>query len=506
MWMTTLFLFVLFLVLVWAYSRHCYSYWTKRGVPSFPRPLPVLGHVSYMMSKKTPRWEYVDEMYKKHGGSTFCGLYEFFKPLLMIGDPELAKLILIKDFDHFVDRRNFTFTTDTDDVANHFLTNATGSHWKGIRSVLSPSFTSGRMKGMFPLVADKAEKLVDYLKKQRKEKDSSTFLLKKTFGLYTLEVIASCAFGMESGTMDNEDSIFNQKVAALVNVRPLRLMKLMLFFFAPKFCQLLGLTFVQEEMFFFVDVVKEAIAQREAGLYRGDFLDLMLEARENLEDPTSKTPKYPLTEMIIVANSVLFILAGFDTTATTLSFVAFLLAKNPEAQEKLREELRGLIKEHGELNYQGIMGAKYLEACFSETLRLYSPAHVTERQCTKEYKLPGTELVIPREMVVSIPIHSIHHDERFWPEPEEFRPERFLPENKDDIKTGTYLPFGLGPRNCIGMRFAQMEAKLIIAKILLNFELSCAPGFEQMQFNTDPGIMRPSNEFEVAFKPLVQSE
>lgn len=502
MWLTALCLFVLLLVLLWAYSHHRLSYWAKRGVPTFPGAWPLLGHMGHLMSKKKQRWEYIDEVYRKHGGSTFCGYYEFLQPILLIGDPELAKLILIKDFDHFVDRRNFTFPTEEDDVANHFLTNATGSHWKGIRSVLSPSFTSGRMKGMFPLVADKADKLVDYLLKLREEKGASTFVLKKTFGLYTLEVISSCAFGMESGTMDDENSLFNQKVAEFSKIPPLRLLKFILFMAAPKLCYFLRMKFIQEEMIFFMDVVKASIAQREAGLYRGDFLDLMMEAQVDQANPLSKIPKYPLTEKIIVANSVLFILAGFDTTATTLSFVAFFLAKYPEVQEKLRKELRELIQEHSEINYRGIMEAKYLDACLSETLRMCSPAHFAERQCTKEYKLPGTDVVIPPKMVVSVPIHSIHHDERYWSDPEEFRPERFLPENKDEIKSGTYLPFGLGPRNCIGMRFAQMESKVMIAKLLLNFELSCAPGSEELEFHKQLGLMRPSDTLEIAFKPL----
>lgn len=259
---------------------------------------------------------------------------------------------------------------------------------------------------------------------------------------------------------------------------------------------------MHESMSFFIDVVKESITQREAGLYRGDFLDLMLEAREDQQNPSGKLPKYPLTDMMIVANSVLFILAGFDTTANTLSFFAFLLAKHPEIQKKLREEIKENVDEKGELTYQGIMEAKFLDACLSETLRMYSPAHVTERQCTKEYKVPGTDVVIQPKMIVAVPINSIHHDERYWPEPEEFRPERFLPENKEDIKSGTYLPFGLGPRNCIGMRFAQMEAKLAIAKILLDFELSCVLGHEEVSFGTVPGIMRPSDELSIAFNPL----
>ncbi|KAK7072391.1 Cytochrome P450 3A4 [Halocaridina rubra] len=105
-------------------------------------------------------------------------------------------------------------------------------------------------------------------------------------------------------------------------------------------------------------------------------------------------------------------------------------------------------------------------------------------------------------MIVTVPVWSYHYDERYWPDPYEFKPERFMSENKDNIKSGTYLPFGVGPRNCIGQRFALMEAKLVIAKVMLNFEVSLAPEHETISYNRRPGTMRPSDDFRLAFIPL----
>ncbi|KAK8744601.1 hypothetical protein OTU49_000886 [Cherax quadricarinatus] len=486
---------------VLAYSKHHLNYWASRGVPTAPGALPILGHMPKFISKKYPRWLYVDEVYRSLGSSTVCGFYEMLKPTLMIADPELVKAVLIKDFDHFVDRRIFNFTSDKDEILNEMLTQASGTHWKGIRSVLSPTFTSGRMKGMYPLVEKKADALLDYIHRELKTKTS--IKLKKCFGLYTLEVISSCAFGMDTNSLKVGHSTFNTQVENIFKTSTLRMIKVIFFFCFPKLSSILKMSFTQPEVLFFEKVVTETIKQREAGEKRGDFLDIMMESRDDQSDPNSKTSKYPLKMSTIVAESILFILAGYDTTANMLSIVSFLLAQHRSLQQRLRQEMREIAVD-GTFTYQGVMEAKYLDAFISEALRLYPVAHFTERQCTKPYTVPGTKVVLTEKSVIGIPIWSLHHDPRYWSDPETFSPDRFLPHNKDQIKSGTYLPFGLGPRNCIGMRFAMMEAKLVLAKILLHYEITCVPGQDTLTFSEIPGLMRPSEDLSLVFTPITQ--
>lgn len=484
------------------YSRWRHSYWSSRGVPTAPGSIPFFGHTLKLLSRSKHRWLAVDELYRNHGGSMYCGQYEMHSPSLLIGDPDLVKAVLIKDFDHFTDRRTFKASNPKDKIINEMLTVTTGEHWKGIRSVLSTSFTSGRMKGMFPLIEAKAQGLVDYFHRQRKQ--DPVVRMKHSFGMYTMEVISSCAFGVETNSF-GDDSIFAQKAKELFSVKPLRLMKLMFFLIFPKLAKLLNIQLTHENMAFFADVVMETLKQRKAGAKRGDFLDLMLEAREDQDQSTGKKkPKYPLSDDTIIASSVLFIIAGYDTTANTLGNASFLLAKHTQEQELLREELRKAIAEHGSLTYQAIMEAKYLDGCVSESLRIYPPAHITERACTKPYVLPGTDLLIPKGQMVSVPIWSLHHDQKYWPDPEKFDPTRFFPENKDRIVSGTYLPFGLGPRNCLAMRFALMEAKLALARTVLEFELRCAPGHEELELSLAPGIMRPKEDVFVTLTPIAK--
>ncbi|XP_037785934.1 cytochrome P450 9e2-like [Penaeus monodon] len=483
------------------YSRWRHSYWSSRGVPTAPGSIPFFGHTFKLLSRSKYRWLIVDEIYHKHRGSLFCGLYEVFQPVLLIGDPGLLKAVLIKDFDHFTNRRSFKSSNPKDKIINEMLNATTGEHWKGIRSVLSTSFTSGRMKGMFPLIETKAQGLVDYLYGQLKK--DPVVRMKHSFGMYTMEVISSCAFGLETNSFEGDDSIFAKKAMELFTIKPLRLVKFLCFSIFPKLANLLNFQLTHENMDFFIDVVVETLRQRKAGVKRGDFLDIMLEAREDQDQSTDKKkPKYPLSDDTIIASAVLFIIAGYDTTSNTLGIASFLLAKHTKEQELLREELRKLIAEHGSLTYQAIMEAKYLDGCVSETLRIYPPVVVNARCCTMDYNLPGTDLLIRKGQMISIPVWSLHHDQKYWPEPEKFDPTRFFPENKDRIVSGTYLPFGLGPRNCIAMRFALMEAKLALARTVLEFELRCAPGHEELELSLTPGVMRPKEDVFVTLTPI----
>ncbi|CAO2630636.1 Cytochrome P450 3A1 [Lemmus lemmus] len=110
---------------------------------------------------------------------------------------------------------------------------------------------------------------------------------------------------------------------------------------------------------------------------------------------------------------------------------------------------------------------EYLDMVLNETLRLYPNGLRLDRVCKKDVEING--VLLPKGSVVVIPVYALHHDPQYWPEPTEFRPERFSKENKGSINPYVFMPFGNGPRNCIGMRFALMMMKLAITKVLQNF-------------------------------------
>ncbi|KAG8174241.1 hypothetical protein JTE90_025806 [Oedothorax gibbosus] len=184
---------------------------------------------------------------------------------------------------------------------------------------------------------------------------------------------------------------------------------------------------------------------------RNDFLQLLMDTAKEVEDDikeegadiasnyggqedinphifksvTSKS----LSRNELVAQCVIFFIAGYDTTASTLSLASYFLALNPDVQEKVRTEVDEALKESdGELTY--VKSMKYLDNIISETLRLYPPIHRLERSADTDYKLKNTEITLRKGMLVSVPIYGMHRDPNFYPDPEKFDPDRFTPEEK----------------------------------------------------------------------------
>ncbi|XP_042886027.1 cytochrome P450 9e2-like [Penaeus japonicus] len=493
------------LVLSWAYSRWRHRYWTSKGVPS-PPTLPFIGHLHKLVAPSM-RCYFENEAYHKHGGSKICGVYSFHKPSLIVGDPELLRLIFVKDFDYFMDRRAVKLPNKKDRVMANMLSVKAGEDWKKLRSVMSPTFTSGKMKGMFSLVCQKADDLVSFCLKEARTKPSVD--MKYNFGRYTMDTIASCAFGIECNSLVDEKPIFAEKVESFFKVTPGMVLRIVFMFMVPKIAHALDIRFSVPATDFFEEVARETLHARRKGEKRGDFLDLLLEAEipngdaEAMQNGTqSPKSKKALDELTIISQSVLFLVAGYDTTASTLAFASFLLAKHPEIQQRLRQEMNELIDQHGDITYQGIMEAKYLDACIMESLRLYPPGLFLERQCVKEYKVPGFDFTIEPGTVVSCPVWTVHRDPKYWPEPEEFRPERFLPENKANIANFTHMPFGVGPRNCLAMRFALMEVKVGLAKMLLASDIKLSPGHEEIETDFGIGLLRPKDGVQLILNPL----
>ncbi|MDS0283426.1 cytochrome P450 [Haloarcula onubensis] len=192
----------------------------------------------------------------------------------------------------------------------------------------------------------------------------------------------------------------------------------------------------------------ESAADREA---RDDVLSLLL----SLDDETMSRKR--LGHQLLT-----FLVAGHDTTALTLTYAWFLLGRHPERQRKLHEELDSVLGD-ADPTPEDLFELPYLDDVLTEVLRLYPPAFTTFRQPTRPVTLGGYDIAPDAQL--TIPQWLVHRDERWYDDPDAFRPERWTDSFEAQLPDYAYYPFGGGPRHCIGMRFARMEAKLAIATL-----------------------------------------
>uniref|UniRef100_A0A8B9YAR8 unspecific monooxygenase n=1 Tax=Bos mutus grunniens TaxID=30521 RepID=A0A8B9YAR8_BOSMU len=196
---------------------------------------------------------------------------------------------------------------------------------------------------------------------------------------------------------------------------------------------------------------------------RVDLLQLMINSQNSKEIDNHKA----LSDIELVAQSTIFIFGGYETTSSTLSFIIYELTTHPDVQQKLQEEIDATFPNKAPPTYDALVQMEYLDMVVNETLRMFPIAGRLERVCKKDVEIHG--VTIPKGTTVLVPLFVLHNNPELWPEPEEFRPERFSKKNKDSINPYVYLPFGTGPRNCLGMRFAIMNIKLALIRILQNF-------------------------------------
>jgi len=197
----------------------------------------------------------------------------------------------------------------------------------------------------------------------------------------------------------------------------------------------------------------------------------------------------------LVAQCVIFFVAGYHTSSATLSFASYLLALNQDVQKKVHQELKQVLQEtNGLLTYEAVQKMKYLDNVISETLRLYPPAFKLSRISETNYKLRDTGVTIPKGMTLSVPVYAMHRDPELFQNPEHFNPDRFSPEQRAKQIPYSYMPFGAGPRNCVGMRFALLEIKVCLVQIICNFHISACPETKvPLEFGRSRNLLQPNN-------------
>ncbi|KAF5287927.1 hypothetical protein FQA39_LY15631 [Lamprigera yunnana] len=485
MWFTFTAIVTIFVLILYYQIIKSIYYWKNRNVAN-KGSLATLRLLCSIIFQRKSYFDHVRELYNEFKNQRYFGILQFNTPALYIRDLDLIKRITVTDFNHFADHPQFA-PDNVEPLTEKNIFNLKGQNWRDMRSILTPTFTSNKMKIMFTLVLDCAQDFMNYIEKQKQH--VVELEVKDVFSRYTNDVIASVVFGLKCNSLEertNEFYAMGRKLSTINGIKVLLITIYNLFEFFPS-----------TVTSFFTQIIKEAIIQREQGVVRPDLIQLLVETRKKsdlLEYETTvnegfattgehkyqhayKKNNLKLTDDDIIAQAIIFLFGGFETTSTLMSFLAYELAINLNVQQMLQSEIDKTLRNcNGPLTYEALSKMKYMDMVISETLRKWPLGFQIDRTCTKEYTIHPLypwekRLVVEKGTLVIIPIVGLHRDPKYYPNPKKFDPERFNDVRKHTIKPSSYMPFGAGPRNCIASRFVFMTTKIIIFHLLSKYDL-----------------------------------
>nr|UEN71143.1 cytochrome P450 4AV17 [Meteorus pulchricornis] len=480
---------------IWA--KYKLNYWQRLGVPTLPTNI-LFGNFKDAVFLKVSAGFLLGRLYNEaKSDSPYLGIYVMQKPFLLLRDPKLIKQILIKDFNIFQDRW-FSSRNRHDHMGSDNLFSLKNPEWKYLRSKLSPTFTSGKIKQLFGLMIETSDYLKSFLDK--KFKDDATVVksieVKNMATMYTTDIVSSVAFGISNNSFDEPTPEFyvRSRMQATMSVKAT--FRFFCLFFFPGLGKYFRNSFFGENTDYFRSVFWSSMNAREkAKVERGDIIDSLLKLKNGEQETNFKFEGDTL-----VAQSAIFFVAGLESSATTMSFALWELARHPQIQKRLRAEIHQCLEKNG-LTYESVNSMKYLMQVINETLRFYPPAPLLDRVASEDYKIPDHDLVIKKGTVVYVPLPGIHMDPKYFPNPEKFDPDRFSDERKNEIETCTFMPFGEGPRICIGLRVGMLQTAVGLVKIVQDYEVSVNPQY-QARVSTRSIFTTPADGIHLFFKKL----
>ncbi|XP_049308965.1 cytochrome P450 6g1-like isoform X2 [Bactrocera dorsalis] len=460
--------------LVYVWCRYTYGYWKRNKIP-YMTPLPLIGNMEVLFKMSNSFYLYLSDVYKdaKMSKAAAVGIYILNKPALVLREPELIKSVLIKEFSKFANR-SATCDPHNDALGWNNLFFIRNPQWKDLRTKITPVFTTGKIKQMYSLMTEIGTELEAHLNSFAKTDDAFVTEVKELCANFTTDVIATTAFGIKANSLVDPNAEFRALGRKQLTITFRRAIQFLIAFFYPKWTTTLRVKILVPEFETFIrGTIEHVMALREESKApRNDLIDVLVSLKQ---EAVAKGEYNAQLQDILTAQAVVFMVAGFETSSSTMTFALYELSKRLDLQERLRKEIcEAFVAEQGRLSYETINNLPYLGMVVDEVLRLYPSLPFLGREHLpkegeKPFDLkPYYDYTVPVDMPVYIPIFGIQRDPEFWPNPNTFDPERFNAENKKTHKPMSYLPFGTGPRNCIGSRIGLLQSKLGLVHILKN--------------------------------------
>ncbi|XP_028416652.1 cytochrome P450 3A16-like [Dendronephthya gigantea] len=491
---------IIFLTLLWKMVNYLLS---KSNIPSPKGDWFIIGHL-FEIRKSKDIIETIDNWARTCGPIFQCRTLGIFgKTVYVVSDIEAVKQVLVS--------KSYKYGKPGSLPAIPFLPTkslvfANGKEHVRMKKMIKPIFNVSNLKSMPKIFEEKANLLAEYwvdtINGTSKSNKESRLPVESDLSRLTLDALGKSVFGCNINSIENDDTSEIRAFTDLldgINPSVNTLMGRLLSYFPFLQWHTESLEKRRKAMEIITKLVKQTIAGKlekkiDQSTAQKNLLDLLLEA---VDDETGEG----MDEEELFSQVFLFLLAGYGTSATTLSWILFFLAQYPEVQEKLRQEVEVTLNEKEEC-WETYDSMKYLTSVINESQRLCPVSPLFRRVVLREDKILGHN--IPAGSLVLVPVFSLHRKPEYWSDPETFNPERFLEPNRQDNPNHRYafIPFSSGPRSCIAYRFALMEMKIVLSILIRKFSFSMIPGmsFKGSMF----GIYKPTPNLELLVRKIVE--
>ncbi|XP_038077379.1 cytochrome P450 3A24-like [Patiria miniata] len=477
------------------------TYFKTLGL-SGPPPLPIVGNMlSYGKGMHVAHEEWT-----KQYGKTF-GVFEGARKAIITSDLDIMQEVLIKQYNKFCNRQEFPLRPK---LFKNDLLSLKNERWKLMRSMVASTFSKTKMQKMVGLIVNRSEMLMKNVNKLCSE--GKSIEISKMLGSFVIESGTLCAYATEIDSQNLDDTTFIDMAELFFQgfkeQQTTWAITLMMPWMEPVLRWLGFSLHPMKSVNFFKSIVVDIIHERRADPNQKDYVDflqLLMNAHKYQDEDTPEDEKVyvdykrALTEDEVTAMAVLFFIGNYETTTTALCFTSYLLATNPEVQERLIDEIDNVIGERTSLTYGDVSKLPYLDMVLHESMRIYPPAIEFDRICREDCVIKGIQ--IPKGTMMEFPVWVVHHDPEIWPDPYTFDPQRWSAGNRDKIHPLAWIPFGGGPRKCIGYRFANLEIALVMVRLLQKYRFETCEETDIPPKVGKHGLILPENGMTLRLAP-----
>jgi len=412
-------------------------------------------------------WRQLVEKY----GSVLC-IFILHKPVIIVTDPKLVNDVMVGNWKNFSRPNDYFDSLKLIQLAvKGSLPRAEGKEWSKLTRIMIRGFKYSFLREMVPFMIKYSDKLVEKWKVIADEPQGEHGIqIHPYLSNLTLDVIGRIAFGFEFNAQEGGSFVPYAERFMQELTNPFAYLPVWHLLPTP------GNLFMKKSMRLLHTKALKVISERRKKLESGELDET--EKKDLLHILLAKDPDTGegLDDQTIVANSIFIMVAGHESTAVCLAYTIYLLATHESVQSKARKLIDQAMDEKNgeEFTFDDYRNLEYIECIIKESLRIWPPAPFNIRKSCEDTHLG--DYSIPNNTYVFMPVREIHRGPAFE-DADSFIPERWLPENAENLPKGAYLPFNIGVHNCIGQRFAMVELRLVLTKLLRNFIFKPVKGF-----------------------------